>query len=145
MWLTPTVDNLKPHLSAGEYEDIQEVAGHEELQIDGIFCAIVSLVRGKIAACDSNRGKMGKPGTLPMSLMYPAMVLVREALHGSLPNSILQTELRERETRQAYDTLSDVASCDFDVNDGESSSAHYSSSTADSQHGSYGGDCKLDF
>jgi len=97
-----------------------EAAGEESeapARLPGIILQVVSLVRGKVAACKENRGRMASSGMIPDECLFAATTIAREALIASQPTPEGVTDPRKEEIRQAYLYLEKVASCDVAIAD----------------------------
>lgn len=111
-WIAPTVAHLKARLSKDEMDSYVDADGQAAGGIDvisGIIEQVTAMVRGKVASCRDNLGKLGVAGTIPEECLFAACTIARDALVGSLPLSEGSTELRREELRKAHDFLSAVA------------------------------------
>jgi len=99
------------------YEEAGDSSGLTT-NLAGILAQVTGLVRGKVAACRDNLGKLGAAGTIPEECVFAAATIARDALVGSLPLSEGATEVRREELRRAHEFLDSVAACKVRV-DGE--------------------------
>lgn len=144
-WITLTPANIKGRLAKDELESYVD-AGDQA--IDGvdtlaeIISQVTAMVRGKVASCRDNLGKMGPDGTIPDECMFAACTISRDAIIGSLPLSEGATEVRKEELRKAHDFLAAVAKGDVRIENAAGVIPEISETSASA---SYGGAALLNF
>lgn len=105
-------------------------------RLPGILSQITTLIRGKVAACDKNRGRMGAAGTIPEECVFIGATLAREALVASQPTPEGVTDPRREEIKQAHSFLDKIASCDVAIAD---DSGNYPGEPIDTSQALWGG------
>lgn len=118
-WITITEDDVLDRLSDEERDELESVGEEEgaEERLPGIIRQVIALVRGKVAACTDNRGRMGPAGTIPEECLFHATTICREALVASQPTPEGVSDPRKEEIRQAHLFLGEVASCKVAIAD----------------------------
>lgn len=137
-WIALAESHVMDRLPEGERVAL-EAAGEADsapARLPGILSQITSLIRGKVAACDKNRGRMGAPGTIPEECLFVGATLAREALIASQPTPEGVTDPRREEIKQAYAFLDKIASCDVAIAD---SSGNYPGEPIDTAQALWGG------
>lgn len=136
-WVAITSADIEDRMAQDEIEAIEETGGGTGDRMTGVIAQVVSLVRGKVSACDKNT--LGASGTIPEECKYAACTLVRHALRAGLPSyTESETEMRRDEYNDATAYLNSVAACEVRL---EEEGGEVSGSAT----GCYGGDPQYDF
>lgn len=118
-WIILTEKHILDRFSEDERDSV-ESAGDQDCttkRLPGIIDQITAFVRGQVAACSQNIGRMGPPGTIPAECVYHAATLARESLIATQPTLEGVLSNRERELNAANDYFPRVASCDVAIAD----------------------------
>ncbi|MEM9235193.1 MAG: hypothetical protein AAGB14_00340 [Verrucomicrobiota bacterium] len=141
-WVTLTESDVLARLSENEktcYEETGEESPADRLT--GIILQVTALVRGKVASCDENLGKLGAAGTIPSECLWAAATIARGSLVASLPLEEGETDPRSEELKKAHAILDQVAACELRIEDPSGTIPE----AADSGAGSYGGCPHMEF
>jgi len=141
-WIALTEAHVLTRLSELEkaaYEDAGESSPPAD-RLTGILEQVTALVRGKVASCDENLGKLGSAGTIPEECLWAAATIARGSLAASLPLAEGETDPRAEEARKAHQILDQVAACEIRIEDEGGSIPEANGGT-----GSYGGAAHMDF
>lgn len=111
-WVALAASDILDRCSSLERDNL-ELAGEDAStdRLAGIIGQVTSLVRGMVAACDDNLGKIGPDGTIPNELLWAAATIARASLVNSIPIADGETDPRAEELKQANRQLEAVAAC----------------------------------
>jgi phage gp36-like protein len=119
-WITITDNDVLARITDDERDSIEEVGESgvsPAKRLPGIIRQVTAMIRGKVAACSDNRGRLGPSGTIPEECLYHACTICRDSLVASQPTPEGVTDPRKEELRQAYAYLNQVASCEVAIAD----------------------------
>lgn len=139
-WITLTESHLASRVSAGEIDKFRATgpADASSDRIADLLDQVTNFVRGKVASCGENIGRMGPAGTIPDELLMPALTVARGSIVTSVPVMEGETDPRGEELRQAYRELDRAAKCEIRI-------AAFGDTAAESAEVLYGGKPLLEF
>ena len=113
-WITPTVDNLRSHISDAEFKILQQsfVADDQADPLAAMISEVVDEMRGYIAAGGI---RLGLVGTIPQRLVSTLGIIVRNRAGNRFNVSSLISDTRKTEYQDAVHRLEQIAERKYSI------------------------------